>query len=52
MAKLAQVGQWPDIPPAVEAAVAGPAPGARERAELAGAKRRRAVRMVFFKGKS
>ena len=57
MAKLAQVGQLPDIPLAVEAVVEGRAPGASERldlaaVELARANRRRAVRMVFFKGKS
>ena len=57
MAKLAQVGQLADMPLAVEAVVEGRAPGASERldpaaAELAGANRRRAVRMVFFKDKS
>jgi len=57
MAKLAQAGQLADIPLAVEAVVEGRAPGASERldlaaAELAGANRRRAVRMVFFKDKS
>ena len=57
MTKLAQAGHLADIPLAVEAVVEGPAPGASERldpaaAELAGANRRRAVRMVFFKDKS
>jgi hypothetical protein len=52
MAKLAQVGQLPDIPLAVEAVVEGRAPSASELLELARANRRRAVRMVFFIGKS
>jgi hypothetical protein len=51
MTQLAQTGQWPDIPLAVEAVVEGRAPGASARLKLAGANRRRAVRMVFFKGK-
>jgi hypothetical protein len=52
MAKLAQVGQLPDIPLAVEAVVDGRAPGASELSGLARAHRRRAVRMVDFKDKS
>ena len=52
MAKLAQAGQLADIPLAVEAVVEGRAPGAGKRTKPAGANRRRAVRMVAFKGKS
>jgi hypothetical protein len=52
MTKLAQVGQLPDIPLAVEAVVEGRAPGASQLSERAGANRRRAVRMVALKGKS
>jgi len=52
MAKLAQLGQLPDIPLAVEAVVEGRVPGAGKRLELAGDNRPRAVRMVDFKGKS